>query len=803
MKTPSLKLRFAIVMSISALLLVVGMGALSMRFAEKDLLATLSAQQLGTAARAANDLDEDLRFAVDVLQAAAVAMPAEVMTSEEGFEGFNRQHPALLQVFNGLFVIDPRGIVTTAYPNTVAGLVGLDVAARFYFKRAMASAKPVISEPLRGRASLAPIIDVVIPVLDRQGNVAALMVGALDLDRRNVLGSLSATRIGRTGYFTVMTAGPKPIVLVHPDPTRVMKEMVGAALSTIVGAHHADVALTTFDGGEALVGYQQLRMTDWVLAAVLPRAEAFATIDRARERTIVTGLAAALIALPMAWLIAWYLLKPLDRLRREVASTADAGGVVHDATVGRLDEVGRMALAYNAMLRDQRASEASRIASDQDRRRLVAILESSGDLVAMADVQGNLTYLNASGRTHCGIALDEDLAKTRLQDHFPAWAFAKLRHEGMRDALRRGIWMGETAILGVDGQEVPVDQTVIAHRNVEGRLEFFSSLMHDTSAAKQASAAMRSSEARMLSIADALPVMVAFVDREHRYRFVNSRYEDHFGTDKSRLLGRSVPDVIGDKAFEIYRPFFERAAQGDPQVFELESHAGLRPVHFLVKLIPQFDDLDHITGFHFIHQDVTDHKVENQRLSQLARADALTGLLNRAGFESVIVEAMARSQHHLSAMALFYLDVDRFKSINDRFGHQIGDKLLRGFAQRLVRAVRSADIAARLGGDEFVVIAEGLRNVDDVRSIAGKILRAMRPDFELNGATLAITASIGVAVYTGEAVKVEELIGRADAALYRAKAAGRDRYELDDRMETFGTTSLIAGDLHGFTATTV
>ena len=307
----------------------------------------------------------------------------------------------------------------------------------------------------------------------------------------------------------------------------------------------------------------------------------------------------------------------------------------------------------------------------------------------------------------------------------------------------------------------------------------------------------------MLSIADALPVMVAFIDRDHRYRFVNSRYEDHFGIDKSQLLGKSVAEVIGDDAFRVYQPFFDRAAVGEAQVFEIESHAGLRPMHFMVKLIPQFDDFDHITGFHYIHQDVTDHKVENQRLSQLVRADALTGLLNRAGFESAIVEAMARSQHHLSAMALFYLDVDRFKSINDEHGHQVGDKLLRGFASRLVRAVRSADIAARLGGDEFVVIAEGLRNVDDVRSIAGKILRAMRQDFELNGSTLSITASIGVAVYTGEAVKVEELIGRADAALYRAKAAGRDRYELDDRMSTFGTTSLIAGDLHGFTATTV
>ncbi len=798
MKTLSLKFRFAITMSIGALALVVVMEAISMHFAKKDLLATLSAQQQGTAVRAADELDDDLRFATDSLQAAALAMPPDVLASAAAFTTFHQQHPALLQLFDGLFLVDPRGLVTAAYPDKHASVIGLDLRDREYFRRAMASAKLVISEPLRGLADGTPLVDVVVPLLDGDGKVSVLMVGSLILGRRNFLGALASTRIGQTGYFVVATTGAHPRFLVHPDATRVMTETTGAGMTM------SGVALTTLDdGSEALVGYQPLRMTNWVLAAVLPRTEAFATIDRAAARIVEVGVVAALIVLPSTWLVAWILLKPLTRLREEVESTANDARAMRYATVGRRDEVGQVALAYNAMLRDQRASEASRIASDQDRRRLVAILESSGDLVAMADVRGQLTYLNASARKHCGIAFEADLAKIRIEDHFPAWAFSKLRHEGMRDALRRGIWMDETAILGVDGHEVPVDQTVIAHRNVEGKLEFFSSLMHDTSAAKLASAAMRSSEARMLSIADALPVMVAFIDRDHRYRFVNSRYEDHFGIDKSQLLGKSVAEVIGDDAFRVYQPFFDRAAVGEAQVFEIESHAGLRPMHFMVKLIPQFDDFDHITGFHYIHQDVTDHKVENQRLSQLVRADALTGLLNRAGFESAIVEAMARSQHHLSAMALFYLDVDRFKSINDEHGHQVGDKLLRGFASRLVRAVRSADIAARLGGDEFVVIAEGLRNVDDVRSIAGKILRAMRQDFELNGSTLSITASIGVAVYTGEAVRVEELIGRADAALYRAKAAGRDRYELDDRMSTFGTTSLIAGDLHGFTATTV
>jgi diguanylate cyclase (GGDEF)-like protein/PAS domain S-box-containing protein len=733
------------------------------------------------------------------MAASANAMPHDVAMDVKKFDTFYAQSPALLQLFDRVFVLDTSGIVKTAYPDTDSKLIGVDLSERRYFQRVMAFAKPVISDPLRGKVSGAPLIDIAAPILDAEGNVIAVMVGVLPLSKKNFLGEFGDARIGKTGYFTVVTTWPEPTYLAHPDKARIMQPATGdksRAMSKIINATTAASIISTLeDGSEALITYKPMKMSNWVLAAVLPGEEAFATVAHARTRTIEVGFIAGLIVLPIVWSFAWIMFRPLNGLRKQVEAIAldPHGGSL--AVVGRKDEVGEVAIAFNAMLAGQRASEALRLASDQDRRRLVAILESSQDFVAMADVKGRLTYLNASARAICGIGLNDDVSKSSARDYLPPWALDKLQKEGVRAALRDGIWLGETAVIGANGREVPVDQTVIAHRNVDGRLEFFSSLLHDTSSAQKASAAMRSSEARMLSIADALPVLVAFIDRDYHYDFVNSRYEDHFGVDKTHFLGKSVEEVIGTSAYQVYRPFLERAAAGEPQLFEIESHAGVRPAHFFVRLLPQYDDDDRITGYHFIHQDVTDHKVENQRLSQLVRADALTGLLNRAGFETAIVDAMARSQHHLSAMALFYLDVDRFKSINDQYGHQIGDKLLRAFASRLVRAVRSADVAARLGGDEFVVIAEGVRNVDDVRSIAGKILRAMRPEFDFNGTTLSITASIGVAIYAGEPLKVEDLVQRADAALYRAKDGGRNCYALDDELQTFGSTSLIADNV--------
>ncbi len=698
MKTLSLKGRLAIAMSSGVLALVVGLGAISMNFAERDLRRTLSGAQLDMVTRVADGLDEDLRGAVDALAASAVVTPVDVAADADRFATAYAQQPALLQLFEEVFVVDTNGVVTGAYPQKRIHLVGVELGDRAYFKSVMATGKPVVSEALRAKLVGTPIIDVAAPIRDGDGRIRAVLVGVLPLTKPNFLGAFSTTRNGRTGYFAVTTTGPDAIYLAHPDPARLMKPVLGGrglADARTIAAHQPGSTVTTVDGGrEALVSFKPLATVGWVVAAVLPEDEAFETITRARERTIATAVVAALIVLPLVWLIAWFLLRPLTALRDEVEAIATNPKSDAFATVRLRDEVGEVAAAFNAMLAGQRTAEAARVASDQDRRRLVAILESSRDFVAMTNVDGRVTYLNASARAVLGLPLDADVSATTIDDHFAPWAAAKLQNEGIPAALAHGIWLGETAVVDRNGREVPVDQTVIAHRNLDGRLEFFSSLMHDTTASQAAATAMRSSEARMLSIADALPVHVSFLDREYRYRFVNSIYESHFGIDRSRIVGRTVCELIGPEAYRSYEPFLRRAATGQTQVFEVDSRSGVRPVHLLVKIIPEIDDHGRVDGYHFIHQDVTDHKVENQRLSRLIRADALTGLLNRAGFESAITDAMERSRHHLASMALFYLDVDRFKAVNDAHGHQIGDKLLRGFASRLVRAVRGADVVA-------------------------------------------------------------------------------------------------------------
>ena len=164
------------------------------------------------------------------------------------------------------------------------------------------------------------------------------------------------------------------------------------------------------------------------------------------------------------------------------------------------------------------------------------------------------------------------------------------------------------------------------------------------------------------------------------------------------------------------------------------------------------------------------------------RTGTLTGLINRAGFESRVAEVMKRCRTTGALMALMYLDIDRFKQINDRFGHSKGDALLRAFAGRLSQTLRSTDTVARLGGDEFTVIMEGLPTPEVASTVAAKIVQAMSTSFIIEQQAINVTTSIGLAFYQGDATTVEALVQQADVMLYQAKGAGRNNVQMALRL---------------------
>jgi diguanylate cyclase (GGDEF)-like protein len=191
--------------------------------------------------------------------------------------------------------------------------------------------------------------------------------------------------------------------------------------------------------------------------------------------------------------------------------------------------------------------------------------------------------------------------------------------------------------------------------------------------------------------------------------------------------------------------------------------------------------------------DITEHKRAEERLEHLAYHDILTGLPNRQLLCDRLENAVALAERHGHHLGLIFLDIDNFKSVNDSHGHAAGDSLLRRVAERLHRTVRRSDTVGRLGGDEFLILLPELAHTDDVVLIAEKIVRVMMLPFMVNGNAIVGTCSAGTVVYPRDGTTPDELLGKADEALYRAKSLGGSRhqaYAWESRPQTGQTASL-------------
>jgi len=177
-----------------------------------------------------------------------------------------------------------------------------------------------------------------------------------------------------------------------------------------------------------------------------------------------------------------------------------------------------------------------------------------------------------------------------------------------------------------------------------------------------------------------------------------------------------------------------------------------------------------------VSQDVTERKRSEDEARFLAHHDTLTGLPNRRLLDDRLRQAVYLAQRHDSKVAVMLLDLDGFKEVNDTLGHRAGDAVLREVAQRLTGCMRKSDTLARQGGDEFVIVVPDLNLETDCQTIAEKVLRALEPEFRVDGTGFRIGASIGVSLYPADAGDGESLLRNADIAMYRAKNLGGNNY---------------------------
>ena len=190
------------------------------------------------------------------------------------------------------------------------------------------------------------------------------------------------------------------------------------------------------------------------------------------------------------------------------------------------------------------------------------------------------------------------------------------------------------------------------------------------------------------------------------------------------------------------------------------------------------DGKDPVCGLVLVLHDLTERKRYEEKLRYNAVTDHLTELPNRFLFFDRLNMALAQAQRDFQKLAILMLDLDEFKKVNDTHGHNIGDQLLKGVANRLLSMFRKGDTIARWGGDEFILLLPEIRQADVAKNVAERILHSFNKPFEFDGLKIAITASIGVAIFADDGSDADTLIKNADIAMYHAKDAGRNCFHL-------------------------
>lgn len=268
---------------------------------------------------------------------------------------------------------------------------------------------------------------------------------------------------------------------------------------------------------------------------------------------------------------------------------------------------------------------------------------------------------------------------------------------------------------------------------------------------------------------------IIVADTEGRILRVNPAFTRMTGFAESEVIGGEAHMLgSGEPEADYHLVIWSRV---DPthgwegEVWNRRQSGDLYPVWVRVNAVR--DDLGALSGYVVVLSDITHRKQAEEELRRQATRDSLTGLANRSLFVSMLNDAVDRGP----ACGLLFVDLDGFKEVNDRCGHDAGDEILKTVARRLRGAVRASDEVARLAGDEFVIVLNDVREVADAARVAGKVVDVLAMPYHLDGRTIdCISASVGIALYPTDAGSADGLLRAADAAMYRAKRAGKNRW---------------------------
>ena len=439
-------------------------------------------------------------------------------------------------------------------------------------------------------------------------------------------------------------------------------------------------------------------------------------------------------------------------------------------------EGGRVVRAWG-MQRDitERKRAESALRGSEERYR--ELFENANDVVYTHDLSGNFTSLNKTGERVTGYTREEACRINLAQVVVPEYIPLARKMIGQKQVGEESTCY-ELEIFAKDGRRVPLE---ISTRLIYcgGAPVGVQGIARDITERRQARRALEASEAELRALFAAMTDVILVLDRGGRYLKIAPTNPALLYQPPAEMLGRTLHEVLPREQADEFLVYISRALEARDTVnFEYRLDVGGVEHWFAGTVSPMIDD-----AVIWVARDITERKRAEEKLIHIAFHDSLTGLPNRALFTDHLKLAVAASKRTPAALfAVLFLDLDRFKVINDSLGHPVGDELLVSIARRLEHGLRAGDTVARLGGDEFAILLNNLDQPGDALRVAERVQEQLAEPLEIGGHEVFTTASIGIALSTTGYTNEEDVLRDADTVMYRAKAQGAARYEVFDQV---------------------
>lgn len=453
--------------------------------------------------------------------------------------------------------------------------------------------------------------------------------------------------------------------------------------------------------------------------------------------------------------------------------TADGLSAGHYLIVAQKYDRGKAACLVGIDITERKRAEEALVLTRK-------AVESSSDAIGMADVSGTHIYQNPA---FSQLFEYSTAAEFKQAGGIPAVFADPAVASQILDTIAHGYsWCGEVTNRTKSGRIIQVLLRADAIKDHTGQIVGLIYINTDITDRKRTEQELRQSEKRFRSLIENARDIIVILDEKGFCRYVSPSQERILGYPTAEVLGQSVFDLIHPDELPMVAQVFKGVIEMPRIGLGLAEHRVRHKDGFwcsLEAVATNLLDEPSVRGIVVNCHDVTERKIAEDKLLHDALHDALTDLPNRALLTDRLGQAFARVKRHPSCQfAVLFLDLDRFKVINDSQGHRTGDRLLVTVARRLLTCLRPGDTVARLGGDEFVILLEEIQGVDEAIAQAKEIERAIEQPLYLEGNKVSITASIGIALSTDKYQWPGDILRDADIAMYRAKALGKARYEV-------------------------